>query len=197
MGQFEDLVKQAREGDLSALDQLEQNFSGSTLREKAEKADSLESKIGDLTPLARKAKVDEVRSTLDEDLRAAVDYDDFADVDPTEITAELVQQKVNARVAQQTQRKQAVAKEAGFDTVEEYEQALADAKAAREKRTADLESVGGSVGGGGGEAGGVDSFTESKKAYDEAKQSGKSDDLALAGFLASSLERQIEEKLAE
>ena len=41
MSKFEELIGQAKEGNIEALDQLEAEFSGSALREKAERNKNL------------------------------------------------------------------------------------------------------------------------------------------------------------
>ena len=195
MGRFEDLVQQAREGDAEALDALETEFSGSALREKAEKAESLEQELQKVRPLQRKARFDELVGKLDEGLQSVLSVDDVGDVEPNELTLEQLQDLATNKAEQRQATRLAAAQEAGFETVEEYESALETVKRNKEQRRQSMEDVGGGVASSGGEGGGVEPtrFDQGKEAFDAAKASGATDDIARAAFVDSLLQNQLEE----
>lgn len=197
MGRFEDLIEQAKEGDTEALDALQSEFGGSTLREKAEKADDLEKKYQSALPHLRQARLDDLVAKLDDDLReVGLDIGDFGDFDPDDLSLETVQDKAKAKSENAQAAKLAVAKDAGFDSVEEYEEALATVKQAREQRRARMEDVAGGVASSGGEPPGTGQeetpYEMGKKAFAAAKEAGEADDVGMARGIEAILDAQSE-----
>lgn len=194
MGRFEDLVEQARTGDLEALDALETEFSGSTLRERAEKADSLEKELQSVRPLQRKARFEELAGKLDESLRNAIDVADVDTVEPNELTLEYLQDLATNKVERIQASKLAAAQDAGFESVEEYETALETVKNQNRQRTEGMEKIASGVSSSGGEAGGSEEptrFEVGKQAFDDVKKAGGTDDVALAGSIDAILASQF------
>lgn len=196
MGEYEDLIQRAREGDTSALDELEQNYSGSTLRTKAEEADRWKQRYQEAMPHLRQARVDELKGKLSEDLRAHVSADDFADTEPDSITLEALQDRASSRRESEQNRKLAAAQDAGFETVEEYEEALQAVKTQKSQRKSGMEEVG-SGASGGGDPEGLDEPTrwdKSKEAYEKAKSEGATSDRALAAAIGAAIDDQLPEE---
>ncbi len=195
MGEFEDLIQQAREGNVEALDSLESDFGGSTLREKAEQADSLQKKVDKAAPFVRQARFSELMGKLDDSLSdSGLTAEDFSDVDPDSLSLEMVRDKANSRIeASQTQRL-ATAEDAGFETVEEYQEALTTLKEQKTKKRVDMESVTSGVASDSGAPadGEVSRFDKSRAAHKAAKDAGKSDDIAMSDFIDVNLEEQSE-----
>lgn len=195
MGEFEDLIQQAKEGDTSALDTLEEKYSGSTLRKQAEEASDWQKKYQESIPLVRKARLDELAGSLDESLReVGISADDFADVDPGELSLELVTAKAKDKLEQKNTQRLAAAQEAGFETVEEYNTALDAVKQQRAQRKEGMENVSSGVASSGGEPGDGSEETlrdHGSKAFKDAKAEGKTDDLAMASSVAAIMEAQM------
>lgn len=195
MGRYEDLIAQARDGDASALDALETEFGGSTLREKAEKADVLSKQVEKAMPLLRKQRLDDLAGKLADDLKeAGLDVGDFGDFDPDDLTLETVQEKAQAKLESTQASRLAQAKEAGFESVEEYTEALEAVKQQKQKRQEGMENVGGSVASSGGEPPGSQEPTsrEAMQAgFDAAKERGLADDAAMAHGIESLLDHQV------
>lgn len=195
MGEFEDLIKQAKEGDTSALDTLEEKYSGSTLRTQAEQGAEWQKKYQESIPLVRKARLDELSGKLDESLwESGISADDFADVDPGELSLELVTAKAQAKMEQKNTQRLAAAQEAGFDSVEEYNTALDAVKQQRAERKEGMESVSSGVASSGGEPGEgseVSLRDHADKAFKEAKKAGKTDDLAMAASVSAIMQAQF------
>ncbi len=196
MGEFEDLIQQARDGDAEALNTLESDYGGSTLREKAEKADSLEKKYQKAEPFVRQARFSELVGKLDDTLKeSGLTAEDFSDVDPDSLSLEMVRDRASARVeASQTQRL-ATAQDAGFETVEDYQEALTAVKEQKTAKREGMEAVAGGVASGSGQPGDgseVSRFDKSHAAYKESKQDGRTDDVALANFIDVNMSEQSE-----
>lgn len=194
MGRYEDLIEQAREGNLEALDSLESEFGVSTLREKAEQADTFKSKYEKALPHMRKARLDELAAKLDDDLReVGLGVDDFGDFDPDDLSLEAVQDKAKAKSEQAQASKLAAAQEAGFDSVEEYDQALQTFKEQKEQRKTGMEEVASGVTSSGGEPAGTDEptvFEQGKEAFEAAKLEGRADDHAMSDAIDAILSAQ-------
>ena len=89
MSKFEDLIQEVKNGNMDALSQLEDEFSGSALREKAEKATELEAQVEALAPFAKEAKINELKTNLPDQYKdVQLSPDDLKDVAPSEITLE-------------------------------------------------------------------------------------------------------------
>lgn len=196
MGRYEDLIQEARQGNTEALDTLESEFSVSTLRDKAEQAGAFESKYKEAIPLVRKARLDELAGRLDEDLRSAISVDDFSDIDPDDLTLEMIQDRAKSQQESRQAQRLAVAQDAGFDSVEEYETALATVKQQKDQRKTGMESVAGGVAASsGGEPGGSiepSRFETTHEAFKSGKESGQTDDVAMAGAVDALLSFQSE-----
>jgi hypothetical protein len=201
MGRFEDLVAQAREGDTEALDALEQEFSGSALREQAEEAGQYKAKFEKLVPLARKNRVEELVGKLPDDLKdVGLGAEDFGDFDPDSLTLEQVQDRAKAKSEQAQATRLAAAQEAGFDSVEEYQEALETVKQQKATRKQGMESVAGGVASSGGEPPGANEPSGrelAKEAFDASKEQGRTDDVALAASVSAILEAQMAQIEAE
>jgi hypothetical protein len=196
MGRFEDLIAKAKDGDASALTALETEFSSSTLREKAEKSGSLEQEVSNLLPAARRGKFYEAIAGLPEELRGELKPEDVGEMPVSEITVDFLKGKAETKASARQEVLLDGAKAAGFDTIEEYTAALETVKQANAQRKAGAESVGGSVasGTGGGQGGGSGDedadFAEAKKVYDNARKSGRTEDVALGDFIEKRLTQQ-------
>ncbi len=195
MGEFENLIQQAREGNAEALDTLESDFGGSTLREKAEQAESLQKQVDKAAPFVRQARFSELMGKLDTSLQeSGVTAEDFSDMDPDSLSLETVRDRAQVRIdADQTQRL-ATAEDAGFETVEEYQEALTTLKEQATKKRTDMEAVSSGVASDSGAPadGEVSRFDKSLGAFKEAKQEGRSDDIAMANFIDVNLSEQSE-----
>ncbi len=196
MGEYEDLIQQVRDGDAEALDTLETQFGGSTLREKAELADSLQKQVDKAAPFVRQARFSELVDKLDDSLKeSGLTADDFGDVDPSSLSLEMIRDKATARIESSQASKLAIATDAGFDTVEEYDEALTAVKERKTEKREGMEAVTSGVassGGQSGEGGEPTRFEKSHTAFKEAKTEGATDDLALAEFIDVNLSEQSE-----
>jgi hypothetical protein len=198
MGRFEDLIEQAKTGDADALDALASEFSGSSLREKAESAIAWESKYQENLPLIRQARFAELSGQLDDDLReSGLNVSDLGEIDPSDMNLELIQGKARERMESRNAQKLATAKEAGFETVEEFETALETAKQSQAKRVQTMEAISGGVASSGGEPGSQTEPTladTAQEAFTSAKQQGRTDDVALAAGIDAILSAQVSEE---
>ncbi len=196
MGEFEDLIQQARDGDAEALDTLEADYGGSTLREKAEKHDSLEKKYQKAEPFVRQARFSELVGKLDDSLKeSGLKAEDFSDVDPESLSLEMVRDKASSRIEAAQTRSQAAAEDAGFETVEDYQEALTTLKEQKDTKRKAMEAVAGGVASSSGkppDGSEVSRFDKSRNAYKEAKEEGRTDDVALASFMDVTLSEQSE-----
>ena len=140
MGEYEELIAKARGGDASALDDLETKFSGSALREQAENAKSLARE--EVLPELRLAAF--VTASKDLDLGDVdITVADMGKVDPSEITPGFVESKIEEVTAAGTARRESLSQEAGFDTVEEFDAAMASLKKTNAAKQKKVEIVGG------------------------------------------------------
>ncbi len=196
MGDFEDLIQQAREGDADALDKLESDYSGGALREQAESAEAWRKKAEEAEPLRRTARVNELVGKLSEDLQeVGLTASDFEDMDPDDLSLEVVKDRAEARSAATQAQSLATAKDAGFETVEDYQEALTEVKQRKTTKVDGMEAVSGGVASGSGAPGGGEEktrFDKSKDAYDTAREDGATKDVALANFIDVTLSEQGE-----
>lgn len=195
MGRFEDLIEQAEGGDTDALQTLREEFSGSALREQAEANAQFRKKYEENLPVVRKARLDDLAARLDEDLReVGLDIGDFGDFDPDDLTLEKVQDVAKAKAESTQAAKLQSAQDAGFDSVEEYEEALQAVKEQRQKRKTGMEEVAGGVAGSGGEPGGEPEpetpYDHGRAAFEAAKAEGYADDHAMAESINAILTAQ-------
>lgn len=193
MGRFEDLIDQAKQGDEAALDALAAEFSGSTLREKAEKAESLESQLQSAMPYVRRARFDELVGKLDDGLREVLRFEDIGETDPNSLTLEGLQDLATSKREAREAQRLAAAQDAGFDSVEEYETALETVKRQSEQRRQAMEAVGGGTASSGGDPAGSTEpplFDQGKEAFEAAKANGATDDVATASFIDTILTAQ-------
>lgn len=196
MGRFEDLIAQAKTGDRKAIDALETEFGSTTLREKAERAGTLESELNEAVPLARRGKFYETLAGLPEELRSELKPEDVGDKPLSEITVDLLKSMAETK---QTVRNEVLldgAKAAGFDTVEEYTSALEAVKQQNARRKAGAESVGAGVASGTGDSGSGSgdedaNFEEAKKVYERSRKAGRPEDEALGHFIETRLAQQV------
>ena len=181
MGKYEDLLEKAEQGDADAFKVLREEFSGTALRAKAEEADGLRKQLDDNESLMIEAKFN--RLVGEAGLEVEISLEDLGDVTSGDITVDLIREKAEAKIATMESVKGTMAKDAGFDSVEEYQQALDSMK---EKRTAEIkaaEAIGGatasSSGGTPGPQEDVTPFDEATKDFKESKKLGATDDIAL------------------
>jgi hypothetical protein len=198
MGRFEDLLQQARDGDAAALDALGTEFSGSALREKAENAESYQAKLEANLPLIRKAKFADLFDQLDDELKASgLTAESLGEFDPDDLTLESVQLKAKSKLDEVQAGRLATAQAAGFDNVEEFDQAMETVKKQADERKANMESVGAGASSSGGEPAGSGEETDRheimQEAFAEAKKAGKADDRAMGAGIAALIDAQLEE----
>lgn len=176
MGKFEDLIKLARDGDLTALDTLETEYGASNLREQSESATA-----------ALKENEDYIRVGKFNSLNAEIDgsnltLEDLNGVDSKDITKDLLVRKAEEKQANRAKVREDLAKEAGFESVDEYEKAMENLKQSQTKQRSDFENLGGSTASNSGghtpPAEAKDPYEESLEAFNEAKTSGKTQDEA-------------------
>ena len=180
MGDFEDLIERARGGDSTALDKLASQFSGTELRKKAEGADALSAKLKEQAPYVREAKFNQL---VKEGEFEGLTLDDLGDVSPEDLTPDFLKGKAETKQASMLSARKAAAEDAGFDSVEEYNEALKGLKEKRSATKAGLEAVGGATSSGSGGTPGADdepdAYDTMVSTFDEAKTSGKTDDMAM------------------
>jgi len=195
MGRFEDLIAKAKEGDTAALSALETEFSSTSLREKAERAGTLEQELGESLPLARRGKFYEVAAGLPEEFRSELKPEDVGEMPISEITLDLLKSKAEAKVTARNEVLLEGAKAAGFETVEDYTAALETVKQQNARRKAGAESVGAGVASGTGDSGsgsgGEDQdYEEAKQVYERSRKAGRPEDEALGDFIERRLAQQ-------
>lgn len=195
MPTFEELIQQARDGDLSALETLEQEYGGSTLRQKAEEGERYKALAEKALPALRRDRIEELSEKLPDNLRNFASVEDFADADPDSITLESLQERASARAERENQTRLATAQEAGFESWEEFQEAMNTVKQQRSQRQKDIEAVGGAAASGGSDVDILDEdlFTAGKDAFEETKKAGRSDDVAMANAVDAILNSQLQE----
>ncbi len=165
MGKFEDLVQRARDGDEEALNELESEFSGSNLRDQR---DAAVQTLKDNNEFIRQGRFQALRSELGED--ADVILEDLEGVDSNDFTADLLREKADAKSANRAAAHLVAAQSAGFESVEEYDQALEALKSEQTKKKADMEALGGATA---STSGGQTPPVEEKEPYDAALEDFK------------------------
>lgn len=185
MGKFEDLVAAVENGDMSALETLKKEYSGTALREKAEKSDALEARLAEALPAMRQAEFAKARDALPEDLKGTeFNFSDFNDMAPEDITTELLTEKARSQQARISELQQENATAAGYESVEEFNQAMSAMKAAQDAKRSGMESVGGGTLNSSsakpvGSEDELTPFEAGKATFEEAKDLGMTDDKAL------------------
>lgn len=181
MGKYEDLLEKAETGDADAFKTLREEFSGGALRTKADEAEGLRKQLAENEEFVVEAKFN--RLIAEANLNVEISLSDLGEIDSGDLTLDLIREKAEAKSADMSAAKEAVAKEAGFESVEEYQKALDSMK---EKQTADIkaaEAIGGATA---SSSGGTPEPTGDETPYDqsindfkEAKKQGATDDIAL------------------
>lgn len=201
MSKFEELIEQAEEGNMDALAQLKAEFSGSALREKAEKAAALQEQVDQLAPFAREAKIKSLKDSLPEQFKNVnLTPDDLVDVAPSDITLETLIIKAQGKQKAQADFMAQAAKMAGFDNVEEYQKALDSIKrpvseTQPNQTVSDMEKIATAAT---GTASGIpDNSVNTRKlateTYKNAKQSGRADDYAIGEAIEALFDNQLKE----
>jgi len=201
MSKFEELIEQAEEGNMDALAQLKAEFSGSALREKAEKATALQEQVDQLAPFAREAKIKSLKDSLPDQFKNVnLTSDDLVDVAPSDITLETLIIKAQGKQKAQADFMAQAAKMAGFDNVEEYQKALDSIKkpvseTQPTQTVSDMEKIATAAT---GTASGIpDNSVNTRKlateTYKTAKQSGRADDYAIGEAIEALFDNQLKE----
>jgi hypothetical protein len=182
MGEYEDLLERAEGGDTAAFAELKK-FGGQDLRRQAERAASLEKQMEANAPFVREGRFREVVSQLPDDLKDVdLSLADIGNVEPDQITVDLLTEKAQSKREEANRVRSAVAADAGFDSVEDFQAALEATKRGQEAKVSAMEKVGSGAASGGG-APPDDSpsspFEAMKADFDEAKSMGMSDDKAM------------------
>lgn len=177
MGKFEDLLKAAREGDDAALDELEKEFGGSNLRDQAEAATA---KLQENDPFIREGKFGALIRDNEIDGLTLSDVEEIATDD---LTADLLREKAESKAQAKVAIQLDAAKDAGFETVEEFQEAMAEMKQKRTTTAAQAETIGGTVSRSGGTPTPPEPDQEPYDAaladFQAAKKGGMTDDKAL------------------
>ena len=198
MSKFEELIKEIKDGNIEAVDQLESEFSRSALREKAEKAGELQAQVEALAPFAKEAKIKELQSNLPDKYSGVnLSADDLKDVDPTDITLETLIVKAEIKNQQQEKFVQQAAEAAGFESVEAYQSALDSVRpepsVQQPEALSDMESIAGAATN--TTAGQPDTAPDTRKlareVYTESKEGGKAHDYAMGEALEALFDDQI------
>jgi len=198
MSKFEELIKEIKDGNMEAVDKLESEFSGSALREKAEKAGELQAQVEALAPFAKEAKIKELQSNLPDKYSGVnLSADDLKDVDPTDITLETLIVKAEIKNQQQEKFVQQAAEAAGFESVEAYQSALDSVRpepsVSQPEALSDMETVASAVTN--TSAGQPDNTVDTRKmareVYSEAKDGGKAHDYAMGEALEALFDNQV------
>lgn len=178
--EYEELVDKALAGDAEAAVELKEKYSGSNLRDQAETSSK---KLQEWAPLVKQQRLQEAVAALPEELRSySVSLEDLGEVPPEGITTELVKSKAEAKQTAVLKLRQQAATDAGFETVEEYEQALSAIRKQKETTVKVTELVGAAI----GSSGGVVPSEAPKEpheqmfdAHEAARKSGKTQDYAI------------------
>lgn len=194
MGRFEDLVAQAREGDTEALDALESEFSGSSLRQQAEAGTQAQRQLEEQAPLVREAKFTRLVNDLPEDLQSVgLTVEDVGDVDPNELTIETLSDRARSKQEAEQARLETMAESQGFESVEAFQAALEATKQTNTERTKNMEAIGSGVASGSGgsvEEPPEEPFDAMKGAHDDARQRGLPKDKAMGEGMEALLAAQ-------
>jgi len=178
--EYEELVDKALAGDAEAAVELKEKYSGSNLRDQAETSSK---KLQEWAPLVKQQRLQEAVAALPEELRSySVSLEDLGEVPPEGITTELVKSKAEAKQTAVLKLRQQAATDAGFETVEEYEQALSAIRKQKEATVKATELVGAAI----GSSGGVvppeapkEPHEQMFDAHEAARKSGKTQDYAI------------------
>ena len=202
MSKFEELIEQAKEGNIEALDQLEAEFSGSALREKAEKASELQAQVDQLAPFAKEAKIKSLKDSLPEAYQNVdLNADDLIDVAPTDITLETLIIKAQGKQKAELEFQTKAATAAGFDNVEAYKEALESIRpepsdVQPSEAVSDMEKI--ATAATGTSSGIPDNSVDTSKlaadTYKQAKKSGRADDYAIGEALEALFDNQINQE---
>lgn len=181
MGRYEELLERAEGGDASAFKALKEEFGGSALRTKAEEADGLRKQLDDNEGLIREAKFRRLADGLDLDVELSLG--DLEGVSSADLTEDLLREKAEAKSTSMKAMRATMASDAGYDSVEEYDTALASLKKERTNTKTSQESIGGATS---SSSGGTPHSEEEKTVYEKstadfntAKKQGATDDIAL------------------
>ena len=202
MSKFEELIGQAKEGNIEALDQLEAEFSGSALREKAEKASELQAQVDQLAPFAKEAKIKSLKDSLPEAYQNVdLNADDLIDVAPTDITLETLIIKAQGKQKAELEFQTKAAHAAGFDNVEAYKEALESIRpepsdVQPSEAVSDMEKIATAATGtsSGIQDNSVDTSKLAADTYKQSKKSGKADDYAIGEALEALFDNQINQE---
>jgi len=202
MSKFEELISLAKQGNMEALEQLEADFSGSALREKAEKASELQAQVEELAPFAKEAKIKSLKASLPEQYQSVeLNADDLIDVAPSDITLETLIIKAQGKQNAELEFMTKAAKAAGFDNVDEYKEALDSIKkpvseSVQENQTvSDMEKIATAATGtaSGVPDNSVDTRNLATETYKNAKKSGRADDYAIGEAIEALFDNQLKE----
>ncbi len=198
MSKFEELIKEIKDGNIEAVDKLESEFSGSALREKAEKAGELQAQVEALAPFAKEAKIKELQANLPEKYSGLnLSADDLKDVDPTDITLETLIVKAEIKNQQQEKFVQQAAEAAGFESVEAYQSALDSVRpepsVQQPEALSDMETIAGAATNTttGQPQVTPDTRKMAREVYTESKEGGKAHDYAMGEALEALFDEQV------
>lgn len=200
MGEFEDLVDKAASGDADAAAALKERYSGSSLRSKAEEGEAAKARYQAALPQLRKIRLDELSGKIDERFRSVIGPDDFTDLEPESITLEVVHDRAERRYNETKAQRLNLAKANGFDTVEDMDAALAEAKKRREVRRDGMETASKALASLTRDPNITEESTPfeiAKVDYEAAKDSGMDDGRALGEFVHSLMAAQHPVSLEE
>jgi hypothetical protein len=180
MGEFEDLVDRAANGNAVAAETLKEKFGGSSLRQKAETGAEAQKRYDESLPYIRAGKFHDGLSRVAEDLRGMLTIDDVKDAKPEEITPEHLASLAQAKSESRKAALLTQAKDLGFETVEAMQATLDRVKQEQTAKKAALESISGAIASGAGSSPPpTGDFEKGKKAYDEARAKGTAQDYAM------------------
>ena len=198
MSKFEELIKEIKDGNIEAVDKLESEFSGSALREKAEKAGELQAQVEALAPFAKEAKIKELQANLPEKYSGLnLSADDLKDVDPTDITLETLIVKAEIKNQQQEKFVQQAAEAAGFESVEAYQSALDSVRpepsVQQPEALSDMETIAGAATNTttGQPQVTPDTRKMAREVYTNSKEGGKAHDYAMGEALEALFDEQV------
>jgi len=180
MGEFEDLVDRASTGDDAAAELLKTKFGGSSLRQQAESGAEAQRRYEESLPDIRAGKFHAGLGSLPEELRGKVTVDDVKGVKPEEITPEHLRSLAESKVESEKAHLLTQAKDLGFETVEEMQEALGKVKEEQTAKRREMEAIGGATSSSGsGAPAPTSQFNKAKTTYTEARDKGMAQDYAL------------------